>query len=174
MIWGRNEGDAGHLRWNWFDLFLASAFLLAVLGAFLVARQGMGRGQAEMRRYSYTILLSGMETSAVEKLLDTVAQSGGGVRNENGTRTLGVVSEIRRTPHVEAVVQNRELIFAEIAEREDAWVVISTDATHQKGDGVRVGDIQIAAGDVLNLRIGGFWAKGALVTYISAKEAPDA
>ena len=169
-----NDRAVGRRRWNWFDLFLAVAFLLAILGAFWIARQGLGRRDAELRQYSYTVLLSGMETSAAEQLLSCVARNGGGIRNENGTRTLGVTSEIRRAPHVEAVVRSGELTFAEIVGREDVRIVILTDATHRRGDGVRVGDIRIAAGDVLNLRIGGFWARGVLVTSVEEVLASDA
>ena len=88
------------------------------------------------------------------------------VTSANGAISLGRVTRVWEQAHLEAVVQDEEIVFAPREDVTDLWVEICADAILREGDGVRVGDVRIAAADTGDFRVGGYLASGARVVLV--------
>lgn len=91
---------------------------------------------------------------------------GATVSNENGTAYLGDVSGISIRPSVVPTVQAQSVTFIERRGFVDLYITVRGMATHRAGDGMRIGDIRIAAGTVGDFRIGSYYAARARIVSV--------
>ena len=91
------------------------------------------------------------------------------VTSSNGAIALGRVTALRIEPHTVVAVQNQTIVFPVAEGRVDLYVQISADAIFREGDGLRVGDVRIAAADTGDFRLGGYLARGARVVSVESE-----
>ena len=154
-------------RLNWVDWVILAVLLASVL---LAAWWMMGRRQAATpsNAIQYRICVSAVDPK--------IAEFSGGwaalipidapVTSANGAISLGRVVGVWEQAHLEAVVQDGEIMFVPREGVTDLYVEIHADAILREGDGVRVGDVRIAAADTGDFRVGGYLAHGARVVRV--------
>ena len=91
---------------------------------------------------------------------------GGAVTSANGTARLGEIVSVEKRPMRTAVVRDGRIFFAELPDRTRLLVTVRADAVAREGDGLRVGDIRIAADGLGDFRVGGYLAEGARVLSV--------
>lgn len=157
-------------HFNLFDWVLLSTLTVAILlGGFTAWRQILHKEGAE-GVVKYTVLLSGAETAMLDSAMEGDALIDVIVRSENGTAILGRVDSVRKEAHTVAVAGKRNVEFITVPDRADYYINVYADAQKKDGDGIRCSDIRIAAGDVMNLRVGTLLATGARVVHVSWEE----
>jgi hypothetical protein len=67
-------------------------------------------------------------------------------------------------------VKNGEVVYAEVPNRYDLFVTVEAEGSFRTGDGFRVQDIRIAAGESGSFRVGGYFASGAVVVFAEGGE----
>lgn len=151
---------------DWLLLAVLAAGIL--LGVYLIRQ----RGQAAEPTVEilYTVRLSSVDAAQTENGdFSTLIPSGASVTNETGTVSLGKVTEVRVRPHRTAAVRDGKVVMADVPDRVDLFISVRAWATAKTGDGLRVGDIRIAAGRAGDFRIGSFYAGGAEVVAVQRR-----
>lgn len=168
----QKEGAFRVRRLNWFDWGLLGLLAAGLVGGFFALRSMSMRTDGEEGTLVYTVVISNLEDPLFSADGETeIFAVGDPVKTQNGTAILGTVSEIRREVHRSASVAGGKIVFAEVADRFDYYVTVHSDAHRKAGDGIRIGDIRMAAGMTVTLRIGDFYAPSAQV--ISAEWEAD-
>ena len=156
-------------RLNWFDYFLIAALLLLLLGAVGVGFLFGARSEGDTGQLTYTVVLSGVEFNDPTPLFAI----GDSVKNENGTFVLGKIVGIEKDAHRVPGVRGGRVVFVDASDRTDCYVTVASDAIRRSGDGIRVGDVRMAAGERMNLRFGSFLHYGAQIVHVLWEEDED-
>ena len=148
---------------DWLILLLALAGI-ALTGGYIWQRR---RAVLPSTAITYTVLASGVDTSlASSGDWKELIPIGSRVLSQNGTARLGSVTEVSSQPHLRATVRNGEVVFAPMPDTVDLLITVRAEATVKIGDGLRVSDIRIAAGEIGDFRLAGFLASGAKVISV--------
>ena len=160
-----NEAYGTPRRMNWFDWLLVSLVGLAIAAGFFGIRWAMRRSEGASGVVTYTLVLRDWQFSAPEV--------GASVRSQNGTVALGEVVEVQASPHRFSAIKDGEIVIAESEERRDYLLTVRSDGSLREGDGLRVGDVRIAAGMTVGMRIGNLLVTQAKIGTVEW-EASDA
>ena len=153
---------------NWLDWSLIVLAVLSVVCGFFLVRWLSGDASGEEGTVVYTVTVSEIDEQLYE---DAVLFSvGDHVTSQNGTAILGVIEEIEKRPHRRISVRNGRVVTVEDDGVFDYVVGVRSVGRRQEGDGIRIGDIRIAAGMNLTLRMGDFHAQNGSVTNLQWEE----
>ena len=156
------DGKSGR---NWFDRVLFLLLAGGIILAFFAVRYLRTHDRSEWGTLTYTVQLSNVDVRAYGED-STILREGDRVRSQNGTVVLGTVTSLERRPHRETVVENGTLSTVELPTRADFLITVTASASRRSGDGIRVGDIRIAAGSEMTIRVGDFLASSVVVTRV--------
>ena len=157
-------------RLTWFDVLLIAAVVLGLAAGILGVRH-IGRTSVGEDGYVvYTVMLNAIERESAEMLDRTEGQM---VKNGNGTQKMGTVTAVRHVSHQTPSVGNGRVEFVESDVYEDCYVSISSPARERGIDGIRVGDIRIAAGELMSLHLGAFAHVGAQIVSVEWEAADE-
>ena len=161
--------EEGAWRPVWIDWILLLAFA-AIL--FMGVRYLLERKQSALPDISveYVICLSEQKQSYAEENggWEAMLPSGITVSNANGTANMGRVASVTVRPHLTATVKNKEVGVIERQGYVDLYITVHGMAVRLAGEGLRISDIRIAAGEKGDFLIGAFFAGNAVV--VSVKE----
>ena len=117
---------------------------------------------------AYTLCISALDPRLLENAgeWETLIPKNAPVTSSNGAIALGKVVSLRVEGHPSITVQKGKLIFSSDERLVDLYVRVSADATSREGDGLRVGDVRIAAADTGDFRVGAYLAHGARVVSV--------
>lgn len=101
---------------------------------------------------------------------DRFMSDGATVASANGTAVLGEIAGVEKRPLRTAVVRDGRVVFVEVPDRVQLVVTVRAAAVAREGDGLRVGDIRIAADGVGDFRVGGYLAEGARILSVQREE----
>ena len=143
----------------------------------LTACVAIGGGYWAVERYAseptaepitYTLCISALDPRLLENAgeWETLIPKNAPVTSSNGAIALGKVVSLRAEGHLSVAVQEEKIVFLPDEQLVDLYVRISADATLREGDGLRVGDVRIAAADTGDFRVGGYLAHGARVVSV--------
>lgn len=163
MMERKNAHTSDRKRLNWVDWAILGALLLGLLGAFFALRIVIGRADGANGEVLYTVLISDVDETLFGADAITV---GVPVKSANGTVTLGSVTSWRREGHREATVRDGVVTSVTLPDRFDYYVTVIGEGIAKTGDGIRVGDIRIAAGMPVSLRVGGFLAERGEIVWV--------
>lgn len=172
MSGSKKEGAVHLHRFNWFDWLLLGLILIGIVAGIFIFRFFSKGDAQETGTITYTVIVSSVESDLFSEGEDVILV-GDQVRSQNGTAVLGEVESFRRVPHQIAAVENGKVVFAQDPHLEDYYVTVRSQATRKTGDGIRVGDIRLAAGMKVTLRIGDFYISSAEMISVEW-EAADA
>lgn len=152
-------------KWNvldWILLVLATALLFGAVG-YVWYRRSMPGEQPEVR---CVIRLPAVDRAEWEAYYASAVVAGSTVRSENGTLALGTVQSVSPKEHTEAVLRKDNVVWEPVPELADIELEVRMHGTLTAGQGVRVGDLRIAAGGSGSFRIGGYFAAGAEIVSV--------
>ena len=155
-------------RFRWAD---GIAFLLAVLlflGAFGFYWYSK-REPAESVELLCVFLISEMELRDWESYGNQWMQVGDPLYSSNGTVILGRLAEITRREHLRITVREDEPVWEVYPLLLDLEIVVRISATYREGDGLRAGDLRIAAGGWGDFRFGGLLASAQILEVREVK-----
>ena len=169
-----DRGERFFKRWTWMDWMLIGLLVVLLIGGGLLVRFLTTRNEGREGVVTYTVLLSDVEEA---RFLDDDGELpfavGSVVKSQNGTAKLGEITEISRRVHRTATVKGGKLVWIDSEGRYDYGITVRSDASHAVGDGIRVGDIRIAAGMRMTLRLGRFLGASAQVISVDWEDAQD-
>ena len=145
-------------RMNWFDWMLVGLVALLLGGVFFGVRYAADRADGTAGRVTYIVLISDAEEMELAV--------GATLRSQNGTAVLGEVVEIQVQPHRYAAVRDGEIVIAQSPDRLDYTLTVRAEGREKEGDGVRVGDIRLAAGMRVSLRVDARLVDLAEISYL--------
>ena len=156
------DGEKRRLVWvDWVLLFLLTGAIL--LGGFFV--YGRRRAVAPTATVLYILRVSDLPVEAAADAggFSELIPIGSSVQNSAATATLGRVASLSVRPHVQFTEKDGESLFFQSPDRVDLYVTVRAQALEKAGDGYRVSDIRIAAGDSGDYHIGGFFSSAQTV-----------
>ncbi len=142
------------------------ALIVLLLGVAAVWYFQRGSGAGETREIRYTVRVSGVDVEGAESEFLPIGR-GDTVRSENGTLELGYIESVAVRQSRTAAISKGEIVFSEVPGRVDVDVSVRGTALYLEGDGLRVSDVRIAAGVKGDFRLGGYYAKGATVIFVT-------
>ena len=160
-------------RFNWLDRALLILLALGIALGFFAVRYMRSRTVVAEGLVTYRVLISDIPLALYGDEIPLI-QIGDLVRSQNGTTGLGVVSEIEQRTHRTTVAVDGALMLLEKEGYVDYLVTVTAEATEQDGEGIRVGDIRIAAGSKMTVWIGDFLASSAGVAEVIWRGEEDA
>ena len=95
---------------------------------------------------------------------------GATVTTANGTATLGKVLAVEARPTLVESISKGKITWIESESSDDLFLTVAAKAKIKDGDGIRVSDIRIAAGEKGSFRIGKFYVGDASVISVVRKE----
>ena len=113
---------------------------------------------------TYRVCVRGVDTSVFH--VDTLIPTGASVTSANGTAQLGKVLSTEVLTSKAPQVQKGELVLVEHPYLRDLLITVRASAIDRLGDGLRVNDIRVAAGEVWELRLGSYYATAAEVVEV--------
>lgn len=156
------DGRVRRLIWvDWILLFLLTGAILLV-GFFVYSRK---KAVTPTVSVSYILQVSNVPAEAAERAggFSELITVGSLVQNSTATATLGRVAELSVRPHVKFTEKDGSSLLFYSPDRVDLYVTVHAEALEKAGDGYRVSDIRIAAGDSGEYHIGGFFAPAQTV-----------
>lgn len=148
-------------RFVWVDWLILFALLLGGVAVALRVRHSVRSAEAT-QPIVYTLAFSADAELSWESLVTV----GATVTTANGTATLGEIAAVEERPLRTPLVRDGRVVFVEIPDRMQLVVTVKANAVVREGDGLRVGDIRIAADGVGDFRIGSYLAEGARVLSV--------
>lgn len=150
-------------------LLLGGAFLALLIGIPLWLYGGSGGSPVEIR---YTVCISGLESTRPEEIeeIEKLIPAGASVGAGKGEALLGIVEAVERRPHVLPAVRKGAVEFVVDPYRWDVYVSVLGNGQERWGDGVRVGDIRISAGEKGSFRFGGLYVPEGLILTLEIVE----
>ena len=153
------NGKCGWSLGDFLLLFLALVLFFGALGYHLYAK----KEQTEAMEVICVFRISQMERDDWEQYGKDWIFRGAPLRSENGTVVLGYVEEIAEKPCLRAMVRDGEAIWEAHPFLKDLEITVRMQASLKEGDGVRVGDLRMAAGGRGCFRFGGLLRSAELV-----------
>ena len=147
-----------------FDLAVGALTVLLVIAAvvFSLHTRAPERTAAPL---SYTVRILGVSTAMYDVASVIVPEDG--VFSGNGTLPLGTVRQVSILQHRKAVAENGAVVLADVPELVDIDVTVDAVGTYAAGLGWRVSDVRLAAGDVGDFHVGGYYAANALLLSVA-------
>ena len=142
---------------QWADaiaLSLAMLLFLGALGYYWYSK----REPAEQVELQCALLISGLERTDWETYGDQWMKEGDHLYSSNGTVMLGRLERVEAREHFRIAVRDGEAVWEAHPFLTDVEVTVRISATHRAGDGLRTGDLRIAAGGRGDFRFGGLLA----------------
>ena len=161
-FFGGERKDERSKSLNWLDWSLLSLAVLSVVCGFFLVRWLSGDASGEAVEVVYIVTVSEVDVELYENA--PLFFVGEYVTSQNGTAILGEIVETQIVPHRRFVVQNNKTELVEEEGVVDHLVTVRSTGRRREGDGVRIGDIRIAVGMHLTLRIGDFYAQNSMVS----------
>jgi len=159
--------DRSQKRVTWVDLLILLAVILLIGGGGLILWRGTRAVPAV--KVNYILCQKGV-SAPDEEWLTAQIQTGGVVFSENGTAHLGRVTGVEVRPTKAPCVKNGEVVYAAVPNKYDLFVTVEAEGSFRAGDGFRVQDIRIAAGESGSFRVSGYFASGAVVVFVEGGE----
>ena len=157
-------------RPTWVDgVLILLVLAVAFLGArFLYRRYRAASPTVDVQ---YLLRITGVETDIADAAggWEMMIPIGASVTSSNGTAELGSVVGIEVTPHTVAVAEDGKVVFADHPLRRDILITVRAAATLTEGDGIRVRDIRVAAGETWDVRVGGYYATGVEILWVGSE-----
>ena len=154
-------------RLNWVDWVILAVLLAGVLlAAWWFAERRQAATPSNVVQYRICVSAIDPQIAEVSGGWAALIPIDAPVTSANGARSLGRVTNVWEQVHLEAVVQDGAVSFVPREDVTDLYVEIRADAILREGDGVRVGDVRIAAADTGDFRVGGYLASGAQVVLV--------
>lgn len=148
-------------RFVWVDWLILLALLLGGVAVAWRVRHSVRAAEAT-QPIVYTLIFSADAELSWESLVTV----GATVTTANGTATLGEIASVEERPLRTPLVRDGRVVFTEVPDRVQLVVTVKANAVVRDGDGLRVGDIRIAADGMGDFRIGGYLAEGARVLSV--------
>lgn len=144
---------------DWVILLAAILICLGALGFYLYSER-----KADMsHEITCVFLISAVERSAWESEGENWIALGDRLRSENGTVVLGTVERIEEKEHVRATVRKGKPVWESHPHLIDLEITVRMQVTERTGDGLRAGDLRMAAGGRGSYRFGRYLAPAELV-----------
>lgn len=165
-----NRVETEPRRMTWVD-WTIFGLLLCVTVAVSVWAIGRRETATSAQSIVYTLCVSAADPLFAEASdgWEGLIPANAPVTSSNGAISLGYVVSHWVEPHLEARLQNGEVVLVPREGRVDLYVQIRAEATSRTGDGLRVGDVRIAAADTGDFRVGGYLAHGARVVSVESE-----
>lgn len=144
---------------DWIILVLAVLICLGAIGYYLYSE----REAPAVHEISCVFLISAVERSAWESGGADRIAVGDRLRSENGTVVLGTVEKIEPKEHVRATVRKGKPMWESHPYLIDLEITVRMQVTERAGDGLRAGDLRMAAGGKGNYRFGQYLTSAELV-----------
>ena len=152
-------------RFVWVDWLILLALLLGGVAVAWRIRHSVRTAEAT-QPIVYTLAFSAESELPWESLMTV----GATLTTAHGTATLGEIASVEERPLQAPLVRDGRVVFAKIPDRVQLVVTVKANAVVRDGDGIRVGDIRIAADGVGDFRIGSYLAEGARVLSVQKEE----
>ena len=149
---------------NWLDWSLLALAVLSVVCGFFLVRWLSGDAVGQEVSVVYTVTVPEIDTQLYEG--GDLFSVGERVTSQNGTAPLGEIVELKTKPHRRMLVRGGKIEITEEEGVVDYVVTVRSTGHRRDGDGVRIGDIRVAAGMHLTIRIGGFYAQNGMVSTV--------
>ena len=162
--------DRLNIRFQWIDWVLLFLMVVAVIsgGLYVWNRRSAAIPNEEIR---YTLCISGAENRFLgADGWEIQFPIGSRVTTANAAATLGRVIDVDTRPTLVATVSKGKIIWIESDISDDVFLTVDAKAKIREGDGIRVSDIRIAAGEKGDYRIGTVYVSGATVISVARKE----
>lgn len=148
----------------WIDWLIICALLIG--GALVAVRvRHSVRSATATQPILYTLAFSAGSELAWETW-EMRIPVGAAVTTANGTALLGEVVSLEQRPIKTALVRDGRVVFTEMPDRVQLVVTVRANAVAHAGDGLRVGDIRIAADGVGDFRLGGYLTEGSRILSV--------
>lgn len=145
----------------------------AVLILLLVGLLPFGGSAATEREVRYVVRVRDVDPSVLGTHPEVLIPAGASVRNENGTAVLGSVESVCVREQMRATVRDGQIVSVEDPAYRILEVTVWGSGSVKEGDGVRIGDVRIAAGSVGSFRLGGYYAAHASVVSVVLEEVEE-
>ena len=149
----RDAAKEKQKRFGWEDAVALFLAILMFLGALVYYRYSK-REPPETVELICVLLISGLDVHDWEVYGNHWVQIGEPLYSSNGTVILGYVEEIHPREHLRLVIRDGEPIWEEHPFLVDLEISVRMSATYREGDGLRAGDLRIAAGGRGDFRFG--------------------
>ena len=163
----RNQTEKRGLLWIDWGILIFIALILLVGGGFVLYRY-----QTASPDVAVTYILCLEQVRGNEEAVERLVSTGSLVASENGTIPMGEVVSVMAKPSKAPCLRNGEVMIVPLSERFDVYVTVRAVGKEKEGDGIRVGDIRMAAGDYGNYRLGHFYAEKAKIVFVNGEEMP--
>ncbi len=151
------------------DWCLLGAILVCGIGIWYAVKQyRIKNPSVELR---YTIRISDVDPGLFTSSETAAFPVGCEVRSQNGTATLGIVTDVRQRPHRRAVISDGKILITEWIGHTDMDVTIQGTGSFSPGDGLRLSDVRIAAGCGGAFRIGDWYIPYAVIIDVQEEGA---
>lgn len=135
---------------DWSVIIGALVIFIASLSYYLYSE----RDTREVYEMDCVLLISAVERDAWDDYGGEWISERDQLRTENGTTVLGEITEVAELPHMRSAVRNGVPSWEEHPYLIDLEVTVRMRLRGKSGDGLRVGDLRIAAGGRGNFRFG--------------------
>ena len=143
--------------WDWLAIFLAMLLFFGAAGYYFYTKY-LPERQEEI---ACILLVKGVERTAWEA--EEMISVGDTLRCRNGTIEMGRIEEVVVKPHLYAVVGEEGASWEMHPYLIDIEVLVTMHVREKTGDGLRVGDLRIAAGSTGEYRFGRYLSRAELV-----------
>ena len=145
-------------RWDWVAIALALLLFFGAAGFYFYVKHS----PIEAERITCTLLISGVERDAWEGE-EMPIRAGDLMRCQNGTVVMGEIEAVTLFPHLYATVLEGTPSWEEHPHLVDVEVTVGMQVRETEGEGLRVGDLRIAAGSMGEYRFGRYLSRAELV-----------
>ncbi len=145
-------------RWDWVAIALALFLFLGAAGFYLYTN----RSPIEEERITCTLLISGVERDTWEGE-ELPIRAGDLLRCQNGTVVMGEIEAVTLLPHLYATVLEGTPSWEEHPYLLDVEVTVGMQVRESAGEGLRAGDLRIAAGSMGEYRFGRYFSRAELL-----------
>ena len=144
------------------DWWMIGGAVVAVAVAIGIAWGSRGGGaEGELCEAEATFVVTDVEKAWIDRY-GLPVEAGEAVRSENGTTKLGTVASVERRPCLRVTVRDGEGTWEAHPNVEELVITVRMKLTDRGADGLRAGDLRMAAGSTGRYRFGGFLARAEL------------
>lgn len=163
----RHEIEKKRAKPIWVDwLIVLLVLAVCVFGGYYLYRRY--RAVAPTVKIQYTVCVLGVDSRLADANggWEGLIPMGASVTSANGTAILGEILDVSVRPHSVASILKDDVVFVEHPSKCDLFVTVQGEGVVKEGDGIRIHDIRIAAGDTGDYRLGDYCAVGATVVSV--------
>ena len=154
-----SDRKSGDFRvWDWLVIILAMLLFFVAAGYYFYTKY-LPDAQEKI---TCTLLIRGEERAAWEGEGEKIFV-GDSLRCQNGTVEMGRIEAVEKKPHLYAAIGEEGASWEEHPYLIDVEVLVSMYVRSKDGDGLRVGDLRVAAGSTGEFRFGRYLARAEIV-----------